>query len=503
MAEALADPLTLVLNKILSTGTLPQLWKDANVTPIFKKGKKSSPGNYRPVSLTSVICKLMESLVRDHIVKHMNTNSLFTKYQHGFMEGRSCSTNLLATLDVWSDAVENGIPVDTIYLDFAKAFDTVPHQRLLNKLHSYGIRGKTYEWIKDFLSSRRQRVVVKGSMSDWAPVTSGIPQGSVLGPLLFVIFINDLPNITQCITQMFADDTKIFSPVANTEDKEKLQNDLDSLCVWSDKWQLRFNASKCKVLHIGSANPHYKYSMESIDGTVQLEETELEKDLGVHIDPELKFSKHVERQVNKANRILGLIRRSYEFIDMEVMKKLFTSLVRPHLEFGNVAWSPRLEKDRNLIEGVQTRATKLVPELKDLEYEERLKRMDLPSLRYRRVRGDMIETYKYTHSKYTVNEDLLVRNEDSVARGHSLKLQKRYCGSATRFNFYSFRIVDSWNFLPEDIINAPTLDTFKARLDKCWSARKFICTKLDTKQMKTQNKDYLEGNDNIRPTERP
>ena len=133
-------------------------------------------------------------------------------------------------------------------------------------------------------------------MSDWAPVTSGIPQGSVLGPLLFVIFINDLPNITQCITQMFADDTKIFSPVANTEDKEKLQNDLDSLCVWSDKWQLRFNASKCKVLHIGSANPHYKYSMESIDGTVQLEETELEKDLGVHTDPELKFSKHVERQ---------------------------------------------------------------------------------------------------------------------------------------------------------------------------------------------------------------
>ena len=146
---------------------------------------------------------------------------------------------------------------------------------------------------------------------------------------------------------------------------------------------------------------------------------------------------------------------------------------------------------------------KLVPELKDLEYEERLKRMDLPSLRYRRVRGDMIETYKYTHSKYTVNEDLLIRNEASVARGHSLKLQKRYCGSATKFNFYSFRIVDSWNFLPEDIVNAPTLNTFKARLDKCWSAQKFICTKLDTKQMKTQNKDYLEGNDNIRPTERP
>ena len=170
-----------------------------------------------------------------------------------------------------------------------------------------------------------------------------------------------MSDITHCITQMFADDTKIFSPVGNTEDREKLQNDLDSLCVWSDKWQLRFNAIRCKVLHIGSTNQHYKYSMESIVGTVQLEETELdhEKDLGVHIDPELKFSKHVERQVNKANRILGLIRRSYEYIDMEVMKKLFTSLVWPHLEFRNVACTPRLEKDRNLIEGVQTSGHKI------------------------------------------------------------------------------------------------------------------------------------------------
>ena len=185
------------------------------------------------------------------------------------------------------------------------------------------------------------------------------------------------------------------------------------------------------------------------------------------------------------------------------MKKLFTSLVRPHLEFGNVAWSPRLEKDRNLIEGVQRRATNLVPELKDLEYEERLKRMDLPSLRYRRVRGDMIETYKYTHSKYTVNEDLLVRNEDCVARGHSLKLQKRYCGSATRFNFYSFRIVDSWIFYRR--ISSMLLHWIPSKQDwiNVGLLGNLFVPNWVTKQMKTQNKDYLEGTDNIRPTERP
>ena len=150
-------------------------------------------------------------------------------------------------------------------------------------LHSYGIRGETCTWIKDFHSGRRQQVLVKGSQSDWSPVISGIPQGSVLGPVLFVTFINDLPDIKQCITQMFEGDTKTFSPVANTEDKEKLQNDFDRLYAWSDKWQC-FNASKCQVMHIGNTNPHYNYSIESVGETVQLEETKLEKDLGVYVD---------------------------------------------------------------------------------------------------------------------------------------------------------------------------------------------------------------------------
>ncbi len=480
-ADALAYPLSIILQKILDAGSLPQTWKDANVTPIFKKGKRSLPSNYRPVSLTSIICKLMESLIRDHLVRHMSTNHMFTKYQHGFVEGRSCTTNLLAVLDRWTEAVDNGNSIDAIYLDFAKAFDTVPHQRLLKKLNGYGVRGKVFEWIKDFLSNRRQLVTVNGAKSAWSPVTSGVPQGSVLGPILFVVFINDLPEVTECLTQMFADDTKVFTTVKDMNDRQKLQNDLTNLYEWSSKWQLRFNASKCKVLHIGHNNPQFTYTMDSGNGMIELDKTTLEKDLGVNVDPELKFSSHVEKQVNKANRILGLIRRSYEYIDADVMKKLFTSLVRPHLEFGNVAWAPRLEKDKKLIEGVQRRATKLVPELSDLPYEERLKKLELPSLYYRRARGDIIEAYKYLHGKYTVNEDLLEKEERTNTRGHSLKLKKKYCKGARRANFFSYRIVNSWNALPDDVVTAPTMNCLKARLDKHWDSYRYVCQTIDVK----------------------
>ena len=469
LAIELSVPLSIVFRKSLDEGCLPQAWKDAHVTPLFKKGKKSSPGNYRPVSLTSIICKLMESLVRDRVVQHMVDNNLHTDYQHGFINGRSCATNLLAVLDAWSEAIDIGVPVDAIYLDFAKAFDTVPHHRLITKLMGYGVQDKIVQWIQAFLQDRRQCVSINGIKSEWAPVTSGIPQGSVLGPCLFVIFINDLPDVTHSMAQMFADDTKVFRQIHEQADQQVLQDDIDNLSHWSDTWQLRFNAKKCKVLHIGRNNPQHQYSMYVKGEKEFLEVTELEKDLGVNVDPELKFSRHIEVQVNKANKILGMIRRSYEFIDADTMKRLFTALVRPHLEYSNVAWSPRLVKDKKLIEGVQRRATKLVPELKELPYEERLEKMKLPSLCFRRARGDMIEAYKYTHDFYTVNEGLLQRDDNTSTRGHNFKLKKRYCRTATRHNFFSFRVVDSWNQLPSSVVNAPSLNSFKSRLDKVWS----------------------------------
>jgi ribonuclease P/MRP protein subunit RPP40 len=363
--------------------------------------------------------------------------------------------------------MDMGLPVDVIYLDFAKAFDSVPHKRLLIKLQGYGIQDDVCGWIRHFLVGRRQRVQIGGTMSDWAPVTSGIPQGSVLGPILFVIFINDMLGVIKSFLELFADDSKIFRALRNIDDRALLQDDLDNVDDWSVIWQLRFNAGKCKVLHIGSSNPQYTYTMTK--NKVVLETTDLEKDLGVNIDAQLKFSKHVEMQVNKSNRILGLIRRSYEYLDAESVKLLFCALIRPHLEFCNVAWSPRLIKDKTIIERVLRRATKMVSEVKELPYEERLARLRIPSMSYRRARGDMIEAYKYLHGLYSASHNPLVLDESSITRGHSLKLKKRFCKTSTRQHFFSYRVVDSWNNLPSSVVEAPTLNCFKGRLDRVWS----------------------------------
>ena len=392
------------------------------------------------------------------------------------MNGRSCATQLIETLEEWTKILDEGKPIDAVYLDFAKAFDTVPHERLLLKMEAYGVRGKVLGWTRDFLSERKQRVAIGADVSNWTKVHSGVPQGSVLGPTLFLCYVNDMPSVVKSSIKMFADDTKMSNPIINQTDQENLQTDLDELEKWTEDWLLRFNTGKCKVMHMGHSNQKLSYCMGKGEGRRVLDSTECEKDLGVYVDTSLHFSQHCQKVASKANRILGLIRRSFSYLDGPMVKQLYIGLVRPHLEYGNVIWSPQYKKDATTLENVQKRATRLIPDLRDREYEDRLKALKLPSLVYRRRRGDLIETFKIRNDEYKVRKDeLLPLKEYKKTRGHNQKLEKQSFHLELRKKFFSSRVHDAWNALPDSVVSAPTVEIFKGRLDRHLGDLKF-CT---------------------------
>jgi len=398
-AETLSSPLSIIFKKSLHSAKVPIEWKCANITPLFKKGTKSDPANYRPVSLTSVVCKVMEGLIREKIVKKLDTAEVFSKVQHGFRHGRSCFTNLLETFENWTDALDKGYGLDILYLDFRKAFDTVPHKRLIFKLKQYGISGSLLDWIEDFLTSRKSRVGVRGSFSEWLEVLSGVPQGSVLGPLLFLLFVNDLPEDIKCSIKMFADDTKMWSVLRSEEDSRALQEDLDRLSRWSEDWQLLFNAEKCKTMHMGHQQKTEYYMQDTAGNRKKLQETTKERDLGILVNQDLKPAEQCRVAASKAMSVIGMVGRHFKRLSKKDFLLLYKSYIRPKVEYCIQAWSPYRIKDIKCLENVQRRATKMVEGIGKLGYDERLRKLGLTTLETRRKRGDMIEIFKLMTGK--------------------------------------------------------------------------------------------------------
>ena len=358
LVEEVAWPLTCVFRASVRTGDVPEDWRQANVTPIYKKGPKTDPANYRPVSLTSVSCKVLETILKDRLMAHLEENELLTPSQHGFRSGKSCCTNLLEFLDKVTAAADGGEPVDVVFLDFAKAFDKVPKVRLAEKLRAHGIRGDLLRWITNWLSNRTQRVVINGKASSWKEVLSGVPQGSVLGPLLFLVFINDLDQAAAAIhiIKKFADDTKLGHTVTSQREREELQAALDKMCEWADTWGMSFNVDKCKVMHIGRNNPRHTYTMNG----KQLNPTSEEKDVGVKMSDTLKPAAQCQAAAKTANSVLAQLGRAFHYRDRHVFVKLYKTYVRPHLEFAAPAWSPWQEGDKSCLEEVQQRAVRMV-----------------------------------------------------------------------------------------------------------------------------------------------
>ena len=469
----LTFPLKELIRRTISEGKLPKIWKRANVTPIFKSGSKLDAANYRPVSLTSIVCKIAETVIVANINDHMKSNSLFTNRQHGFMNNKSCTSNLLEAQDTVSLWLNEGFDVDVIYTDFSKAFDIVSHSKLKTKLEFYGISGPILNWVSDFLYEREQRVVLGEVKSKWSPVTSGIAQGSKLGPLCFNIFINDLPNNLINKSILYADDGKIFCKITPKEIIENtMQKDLNNLSNWCTKWSMRLNPDKCRVIHFKckkgneSTNREYLYT-NTVGEHTKILSSIVERDLGIMVSSDMKWKVQTKNACNKALSCLARIRNAFKYFDSNIVRIIYPTFVRPHIEFAIQVWNPQTKEESNRLEKIQKKALDLATNLKGLNYREKLERLGLTSHKLRRKRGDLIQMYKIVNEIEKVQLLKNLNYSGKGLRGHKLKIHREIDAKHhSRVNFLTNRIATEWNRLPIEVVESSNTNIFKNRLDK-------------------------------------
>ena len=459
LADLLSGPVCQLYNRSLLDAELPSDWRSAWVVGIHKGGSKTSASNYRPVSLTCVLCKCLEKLIRVHVTKYLAQQNLLSSAQHGFTNGKSCLSNLLCFMDEVTRRIDEGQHIEVCYLDFSKAFDSVNHRLLQQKLGCFGLTWQLKSWIGAFLRGRTFRVKVSDALSEPVEVTSGVPQGSVLGPLLFLIYVNDLLENRLNPVFAFADDIK----VACSQNRASLVEDLQAIQRWSTEWDLPLNLAKCRLL------TEKREDHLPLTETVSISTVSEMRDLGTTVTADYKPASQCILAAKRARRELFRLRRVLSCRKAEVFIPLYAAMVRPHLEYCVQAWCPYLCKDIDYLERVQRNATKMVVGMKNLPYPARLKALGLFSLRRRRARGDLIETFKILKGKTTLGRAQFFHMAPSVGtRGHPLKLLKPHARLNARAKFFAVRVVGMWNSLPEEIVNAPSVDSFKKRLDQNW-----------------------------------
>ena len=484
-ASNLAPAIATMFQLSLDTGDLPSDWLNANIAPVHKKGDKHTAENYRPISLTSVTCKLLEHIIYRHMLTHFEKHNTLTNLNHGFRSGFSCETQLLLTSHDLLSSFDQKHQVDIAILDFSKAFDVVPHKRLLYKLHEYGIRGTLNTWLSNFLQQRKMTVVMEGEASEETSVDSGVPQGTVLGPLLFLCHINDLPDRVQSQVRLFADDCLLYRPIHSSQDQLQLQNDLQELEIWANDWGMTFNPKKCYILSIKQSSNH-TYSLCN----TPLQNVPTNPYLGILFSNDLSWTPHINSICKKANSTLGFIKRNLRFCPESCRKTAYLSLVRPVLEYGATVWSPHLKSDIEQLERVQRQSARFISG----DYASRtpgsvtkmLDNLKLPPLQQRRRDLRLILMYKVveglvpaippaeyltpnkpgrlikpkTPSDYNTTSGI----SDHI-RNNTRTFQVRRCKTDQFRNSFFVSAVRDWNHLDNNTVTATSTNIFKNKIN--------------------------------------
>ena len=503
-AAPLVSPITTLFNQSLQTGKIPSDWRKANVVPIHKKGPKTDPMNYRPISLLPIISKIMERCIFNHIIPLLTPK--ITSLQHGFMKGKSTLTQLMTALTNINKIFDQKSPTDVIYFDLSKAFDTVPHDLLLHKLQTFGIHGRLLSWIESYLTNRLQRVTCDGGTSEWLPVSSGVPQGSILGPLLFLLYRNDLPSVLspETMCAIFADDTKIYREILTPADNRALQEDINALVAWGKTWDLNFNQKKCVSLNI-SYSPTQVPHIYNMNNTA-LSALNTMNDLGVLVTNNLRWTQHIDKIISKANQRLFLTIRTLGYDAPQKAKRLtYISMVRSILEYNSPIWTPQDKENLRNLERCQRQATNFIvsnvyrtlPNYKD--YKTRLLECNLLPLSFRREITDLILFCRsYNHDLAYNIRDYVAFNTPGQGRStrqqtssDTLKLPKTKTTQAA--HFYPTRIARLWNSLPQHlrkllkplrsslVIKQHLIPYYRAKLATCFDPEN-LCTWINTCQ---------------------
>ena len=471
-SNEISPTLALIYNESLARGDVPDEWRQANVSPVFKEGEKYDAANYRPVSLTCICCKTLEHILVSN--KHFALDSILADCQHGFQSQRSCETQLVQFVhDIISNldgAVNRGHKqTDLIIMDFAKAFDKVPHRRLLHKLEYYGIRGSTHKWINSWPSGRTQQVVLDGQASDPVPVLSGVPQGSVLSPVLFLIFINDLLDNIRSSVRLFADDCVLYRNIHSLQDCLTLQEDLTSLGQWEADRQMKFNVAKCHSMRVTRHQHHKQILFDYSLHNQTLENVHSAKYLGITITDNMDWGQHVSEISSKATKTLGFLRRSLAFAPRSTKEIAYKTLVRPKLEYAAPIWSPHLKLQINQIEKVQRSAARWTCRgwRNTSSVGEILDELELQSLEARRDQSSLLLFHKIHCEAVSIEKDKYMTPAHSLKTTrslHSAQYRRHQTYSDALKKSFFPRTIPHWNSLSPSVANTQSTEEFRALL---------------------------------------